>query len=183
MSKTIALTGSDQPLYLQWEFNGFEVALKSIGGDTYYLIVPTADNLTGGSDEWTVRKPTDSIVITPTTTTGATGDDGRGDGTYTVADETVFRVGETLLITDSSDVEKGSIIIDSLSTNTISFLKKGGGSSFEPVSGDKIVVRADGIISEDDADRFKTYDTKYMIVNGSGSLNVDVFMNGLKKKY
>ena len=174
MNKTITLTGSDEAIYLEREFNGQDVIIKSKSGATHYIPVKAEADLSG----WAVRTAESTIV-----SSAASGDDGIGAGSYTVPDGTVFREGEVVLVTDTSDNVKGGIKINSISGNVLSFLKKSVGSSFEPVLGDKLILREDGYLDEDDADLFKSTDYKYLLVNGSGSLVCEVQGTGLKKKY
>ncbi|GEM_PF-3502357 len=167
---TITTTGNDQKLYLKEDFNGQTISLLSSGGPTFYLEV----NEDSDFDSLAIRTAEASIVTSA-----------QSGNTYTVADGTLFRIGETVPVLDSASEHKGAIRIDSISGNVLTYSPVND-SDFEAVSGDILLLRRDTLISEDAISVIATNRFKYLLVN-SGSANVDlvaeVMYTGVKKKF
>lgn len=167
---TIKSTGNDQRLYLKEDFNGQDISLLSLGGYTYYVPVPK-------DADW------DSISIRtieaydPSTAIGTK--------TYTVADGSLYRVGETVPLYSAASVHKGAITITSISGNVLTY-DYANGSDFVAVSGDLLLLRADTKIAEDSISVISTRLWNYLLVkteNSSVELVAEVMFTGVKKKF
>lgn len=118
-SYTITTTGGK--FYPKQEFQESDLEISAEGTDLYYTI------------------NTDSAVRTAQTIYDTTGADDSAK-TYTVADETIYRVGETLQVLDSLDAYKGHSKIVATATGEITVEPF---ADYTLESGDKLVVESD----------------------------------------
>ena len=164
MGSQIPGVGADKIERLYDNYDGEKVILRAIGGGVRKLYMKDDTNLL------TAVLRTDPVSIV---TTGLIGN------VFTVADGTIFRKGEIVPTEDSSSVQKGSVVITDITGNDLTFSKI---VEFNAVSGDILVLRADGVLSEDDAEVIDTGNTPYAIFSMDSSVLLNVDLGSIVKK-
>ncbi len=164
MGSQIPGVGADKIERLYDNYDGDKLILRAVGGDVRKLYMKDDTNLATA----VLRTEKASIA-----TTGLTGN------VFTVADGSIFRKGEVVPTEDSSIVQKGSIVITDITGNDLTFSKI---TDFTAVSGDILILRADGVLSEDDAEVIDSGNTPFAIFSMSTSTLINVDLQKIVKK-
>lgn len=139
-------------VYLATLFDNESISLEAKDGDVYYVPNP--------NDTDTVR--TEAVT---TTTTGLT------DTTYTVADGSIFRVGEKLLVYSSADVFKGGVVVTATDTTEVTVRND---DDLALASGDKLWYKEDNVVTEGNIVAIDT--RRYQTAIFLGSLDCYLFL-------
>jgi len=172
----IATTGSKQVEFLQANYNGRMLSLKSVGGSCHYVPVSDSSLLAGIT---AIRTAEATVTVSDMAEAAS------GVITYTVADSSLFRVGESIPVLQSS-VQVGAITIKSLASATTITANQSNGSSYSPADDDDLLLREDEFIAEDDSNKFASNQYKYLVLQSESSsvkLVVELLGTGLVKKY
>jgi len=165
---TKSMTGSDIKLYMYDEFAGAEIASYPVDGGIHYIKADSLKKLDG----LTVR--TSETTITTT---------GLSDDIYTVADGTIFRVGERVPVLNGSSVRIGTVEIKATQPTGVK-VEKVSEADFTLTSGDILVLEEDAYMPELGLDIIPTSSAKYALVNGDSGTKLVQHINDsdLKKK-
>ena len=163
------VTNTDQLIYLCQDFTNNDVEIKALETGLFYVLNPTSE----------------SIVRTARTEVATTDLD---ENVFTVADSSVFRVGEVLGWLASAGTRKGSIRVESIESATeikVRIDKNEGTNAL--ASGDKLVYLPDNYITEDDAIYLKSNNSTKILVkadiaNASLNMIVTKLTSTLQKK-
>jgi len=122
------ITTTQSKVYLKDLFQGFPVSLEAKDGDVYYVPNPKSTDVVRTSEA-------------TTTTTGLVGFE------YTVADGSIFRVNETLLVFSSAGVYKGPVVV--IATGTLSLtVEDRNATALTLASGDKLYFKEDNVVTD-----------------------------------
>ena len=153
------VTNADKTVYIGQDFTDQRCDVKANGTDLYYVTDPG----TG----WSVR---DSANPVQTSTTGIATVSGTKDAyDYTVADSSVFRVGEVLgLYASDGTTRRGSVRVESLPDGTTVRVRiHAGAGTFTPASGDKLQYLPDQLLPDGDSIEVVTRRTTTMLVKSA----------------
>jgi hypothetical protein len=158
-------SSAQNKVYLQELFDSEGVTLEAKDGDVYYVQNPQATDL--------VR-----VASVTTATTGLT------DTTYTVADGSIFRVGEKLLVYSSADVYKGGVRVTETDTLTVTVRNDNG---LTLASGDKLYYKEDDVVTDGNVVAIDTRRIQSAIFKASENCSLfiekeDLRLGILKKK-
>lgn len=160
--KNIPVTTTQQTLDIRSLSDGGYLNLKAVDCDVYYLINQNA----------TIRTSSSTITTTDADDT---------ELTYAVADESLFRIGESINVLTSAGAFKGVVKVTASDTEEITVSKK---TTFTLESGDKLQLFSDPFIPDGDSVDILTGGISSLRLKGSatGSLLATAITSALKKK-
>jgi len=153
------VTNSDQTIYIGQDYTNCRCDVKANGTDLFYVTDPG----TG----WSIRSGSNPVQ---TATTGiSAGDNDLID--YTVADSSIFRVGEVLGWYESDGTTRsGSVRVESLPDGTTVRVRlQEGATTATPASGDKLQYLPDQMIPDGDSIEIQTRRSTTILVKASAS--------------
>jgi len=153
------VTNTDQTVYIGQDYTNCRCDVKANGTDLFYITDPG----TG----WAIRSGADPVQ---TATTGISDED-NDLYDYTVADSSIFRVGEVLgWYASDGTTRQGSARVESLPDGTTVRVRiQEGAGDFTPASGDKFQYLPDQMIPDGDSIEVQTRRTTTMLVKASAS--------------
>lgn len=163
---TKAMTGSDQKLFMFDEYAGADIASYPVEGGIHYIKAKSEGELEG----LVVR---DEVVNV--TTSGLSVD------VYTVADPTIFRIGERVPVLSGSGVRIGTVKVISRTATTIK-VEKVSEKDFDLTSGDILVLEEDSYLPELGLDIIETSVEKFALVKGDSGVKLVQYKNDEGKK-
>lgn len=140
------VSNTDKLIYLGQDYTSNYVEIKALNSGLYYVMNPTDD----------------TVVRTALTTTETTDLDG---DIFTVADSSIFRVGEVLGWLSTADARKGSVRVESIESETELKVRIDINNATNVLeSGDKLVFLPDNFIPEDDCIYVKSNKSMKLLV-------------------
>ena len=150
------VTNTDQTVYIGQDYTNNTCDIKADGTKLFYRVSPAATDVIREATTQTATSGIDSVTNAPF-------------HDYTVADSSIFRVGEILgWYASDGTTRQGSVRVESIpDATTVQVRIDENNATYTPASGDKLQYLADQFIPDGDSIVVKVFRTTTMLVKAA----------------